>query len=150
MEQQVLALGLQVLPTVVQVPVPGVGWQVPPLQTVEQQSALPEQLVPSDLQAVALQVPPEQLPWQQSRLEVQEAPAFLQKRLSHLLLVQAPEQHCEPVLQVLKAARQVEDGGGWQVPLVQVPEQHCVPLEQVVPSLKQLVGWQVGLVTPLQ
>lgn len=39
---------------------------------------------------------------------------------------------------------------GWQVPAAQLPEQHCVPLVQVVPSPKQLVGWQVGLVTPLQ
>lgn len=87
-----LGLVLQASPSVVQVPVPGTGWQVPPLQTVEQQSALPEQLVPSDLQAVALQVPPEQLPLQHSMLEVQVAPAFLQYGLSHLLLVQPPEQ----------------------------------------------------------
>ncbi len=126
MEQQVLALGLQVLPRVVQVPVPGTGWQVPPLQTVEQQSALPVHAVVSDLQAVALQVPPEQLPLQQSMLEVQLPPVSSQNRLSHWLLVHLPEQHCEPVLQVLKALRHGEGGGGvcWQVPLVQVPEQH--------------------------
>lgn len=46
--------------------------------------------------------------------------------------------------------RQEEEVLDWQTPPVQVPEQHCVPLVQVVPPLKQLVGWQVVPVTPLQ
>lgn len=96
-----LTLALQASPSVVQLPVPGTGWQVEgvPLQMVEQQSVPAEQVVPSDLQAVALHVPPEQLPWQHSRLEVQAAPLDLQKGLAHLLPVQVPEQHCEPEVQ---------------------------------------------------
>lgn len=98
-----LAPALQASPSVVQVPVPGTGWQVRgvPLQMVEQQSAPVEQAMPSDLQAVALQVPLVQLPEQQLRLEVQAAPVPPQNELAHLPPEQVPEQHWAPVVQAL-------------------------------------------------
>ena len=92
---------LQVLPSVVQVPVPGVGWQVAgvPPQDAEQHSEALEHEVPVDLHWVALQVLPTQLSEVHCKFEVQAEPAGFENGSSHLPPVQAPEQHCEGEVQ---------------------------------------------------
>lgn len=89
---------LQVLPSVVQVPVPGVGWQVAgvPPQDAEQHSEALEHEVPVDLHWVALQVPPTQLSEVHSRSEVQLEPPGLEYGLGHLPPVQLPKQQVSP------------------------------------------------------
>jgi hypothetical protein len=81
-------------PSVLQVPPPGVAAHRPPVHTVEQHWAPPEQEVPIALHAVALHVVLEQFCEQQSRLEAQVAPVPLQNGFAHLPETQLPVQHC--------------------------------------------------------
>jgi hypothetical protein len=91
--------GAQGSPSVLQVPPPGVVWQVT-LQVVEQHSEGEPHAVPVDLQAVALHVLPEQFCEQHSELEPHVAPVALQKGLAHFPPEQVPEQHCVPMEQL--------------------------------------------------